>query len=205
MTFALAMVTPRLAFVAADRRYSGAAGIKNFEGTKLVRLDTSDGHGVITYAGVGARVASRPFEISEWIEKVLRGSNRTLDQSLRVIAEASFEQRLHQLADGHTFAYAGYIQVFLLDGFTVSRQATFARLNYCVIIVSMNKQDTVLTRKRRGPAPTGKGTLVGVRLQPDMLAGVDQFIAEHDGMSRPEGVRLIIRDWLAKNQVLRAE
>lgn len=29
-------------------------------------------------------------------------------------------------------------------------------------------------------AQTGKGTLVGVRLQPDVLAGVDQYAAEHD-------------------------
>jgi metal-responsive CopG/Arc/MetJ family transcriptional regulator len=69
----------------------------------------------------------------------------------------------------------------------------------------MNKQVTVLTRKRRGPAPTGKGTLVGVRLQPDMLAGVDQFIAEHDEISRPEAIRLIIRDWMTKHQVLKGE
>jgi metal-responsive CopG/Arc/MetJ family transcriptional regulator len=44
-----------------------------------------------------------------------------------------------------------------------------------------------------------------VRLQPDMLAGVDQFVAEHDGISRPEAVRLIIRDWMTKNQVLKSE
>ncbi|WP_245277802.1 hypothetical protein ACN2CC_20375 [Mesorhizobium muleiense] len=37
-----------------------------------------------------------------------------------------------------------------------------------------------------------------------MLAGVDQFVAEHD-VSRPEAVRLIIRDWLIRHQVLRAE
>ncbi|WP_425515258.1 ribbon-helix-helix domain-containing protein [Mesorhizobium silamurunense] len=43
-----------------------------------------------------------------------------------------------------------------------------------------------------------------VRLQPNMLAGVDQFVAEHD-VSRPEAVRLIIRDWLTRHQVLKAE
>nr|WP_280952820.1 ribbon-helix-helix protein, CopG family [Mesorhizobium sophorae] len=43
-----------------------------------------------------------------------------------------------------------------------------------------------------------------VRLQPDMLAGVDQFAAEHD-VSRPEAVRLIIRDWSIRYQVLKAE
>ncbi|WP_292529168.1 hypothetical protein [Mesorhizobium sp.] len=37
-----------------------------------------------------------------------------------------------------------------------------------------------------------------------MLAGVDQYVAEHD-VSRPEAVRLIIRDWLIRHQVLKAE
>jgi Ribbon-helix-helix protein, copG family len=69
----------------------------------------------------------------------------------------------------------------------------------------MPRQKTVVSKKRRGPAPTGKGAPVMVRLQPDMLAGVDQFVAERDGISRPEAVRLIIRDWMIKNQVLKSE
>ncbi|SIT53470.1 conserved hypothetical protein [Mesorhizobium prunaredense] len=68
----------------------------------------------------------------------------------------------------------------------------------------MPKQETVVSKKRRGPAPTGKGVPIMVLLQPDMLAGVDQFVAEHD-VSRPEAVRLIIRDWLIRHQVLKAE
>jgi metal-responsive CopG/Arc/MetJ family transcriptional regulator len=68
----------------------------------------------------------------------------------------------------------------------------------------MGKQETVIPQKR-GPKPTGKGTPIQVRLQPDMLAGVDQFIAEHDDISRPEAVRLIIRDWMTKHQVLKGE
>jgi metal-responsive CopG/Arc/MetJ family transcriptional regulator len=58
--------------------------------------------------------------------------------------------------------------------------------------------------QKRGRPAIGKGTPVQVRLQPDMLAGVDQFVAEHD-VSRPEAVRLIIRDWLIRHQVLKAE
>ena len=51
----------------------------------------------------------------------------------------------------------------------------------------MAKQ-TVITRKRRRPAPTGKGTLVGVRLQPSQLAAVDDWIEKQDApMTRPEG------------------
>jgi hypothetical protein len=58
----------------------------------------------------------------------------------------------------------------------------------------MVKQATVLTKKRKGPAPTGKGTLVGVRLQPDDLELLDLWIAtNHPGASRPEGVRQILQ------------
>ena len=33
--------------------------------------------------------------------------------------------------------------------------------------------------ERRGPPPTGKGTLIGVRVQPDDLAALDAWIADH--------------------------
>jgi hypothetical protein len=55
------------------------------------------------------------------------------------------------------------------------------------------KRQTVITKKRRGPAPTGKGTLVGVRLQPDRLAAVDAWIAKQaTRMTRPEAIRAML-------------
>ncbi len=64
----------------------------------------------------------------------------------------------------------------------------------------MAKQDTVITRKRRGPAPTGKGTLVGVRLQPDMLAALDRFTENQEtGLTRPEAIRAILGKALKLN------
>ncbi|MER9316977.1 hypothetical protein NKI31_15970 [Mesorhizobium sp. M0659] len=109
MTFALAMVTARVAFVGADRLYSGVDSMKSFAATKMARLETADGHGFITYAGAGARSGSKPFEVSEWIEGVLRGANRTLDQTLREIAAAAEEQGFDKHAPGHTFGYVGFI------------------------------------------------------------------------------------------------
>jgi hypothetical protein len=45
-------------------------------------------------------------------------------------------------------------------------------------------------KKKRGPAPTGKGTLVGVRLQPPELALLDDWIAKQEiPPSRPEAIR----------------
>jgi hypothetical protein len=62
---------------------------------------------------------------------------------------------------------------------------------------------TVLSqkRKKRGPAPTGKGELIGVRLQPAALSAVDAWIAgQDDHPSRPEAIRrLVERGLLAKD------
>lgn len=58
----------------------------------------------------------------------------------------------------------------------------------------MSGQETLSTRKRRGPAPTGKGVPVGVRLQPDDLAALDAWIAaQADAPSRPEAARRLLR------------
>jgi hypothetical protein len=56
------------------------------------------------------------------------------------------------------------------------------------------KRQTVITQKRRGPPATGKGTLVGVRLQPDDLEAVDSWIAKQDDApTRPEAIRTLLR------------
>jgi len=52
----------------------------------------------------------------------------------------------------------------------------------------------VLAKKRRGPAPTGKGQQVVVRLQPDDLDLLDLWIqATEPGLNRPEALRRILR------------
>ncbi|RFC66729.1 hypothetical protein DY251_14400 [Mesorhizobium denitrificans] len=67
----------------------------------------------------------------------------------------------------------------------------------------MTKSTTVISRKR-GPAATGKGIPILVRLQPDMLAGLDQYASEHE-ITRPEAVRLIIKDWMGKHLVIKGK
>lgn len=58
-----------------------------------------------------------------------------------------------------------------------------------------DQEKTVLTRKgKRGPAPTGRGTLIGVRLQPDLLAWVDAERAKIEPEpTRPEFIRQLIQ------------
>lgn len=47
--------------------------------------------------------------------------------------------------------------------------------------------------KKRGPAPTGKGVPVQVRLQPFQLAALDTWIAKQDKpVTRPEAIRAMM-------------
>ncbi len=60
------------------------------------------------------------------------------------------------------------------------------------------KRKTVITKKRRGPLPTGKGLLIGVRLHPREVAALEIWIAEQDhSPSRPEAIRRLIELGLA--------
>ena len=71
--------------------------------------------------------------------------------------------------------------------------ANFLPVRLCANTVSMASQETVQTRKRRGPKPTGKGVNVGVRLQPDQLAKVDQWRERQDDTpTRPEAIRRLV-------------
>ena len=56
----------------------------------------------------------------------------------------------------------------------------------------MAKQ-TVQPKKRRGPAPTGKGLPVQVRLQPAQLEALDAWIAKQSRpLTRPEAIRAMM-------------
>src|SRR5205823_5244881 len=56
-------------------------------------------------------------------------------------------------------------------------------------------------KKKRGPPATGKGILIGVRLQPPELSNVDAWIATLDDVpSRPEAIRRLIELGLAAPQ-----
>lgn len=54
------------------------------------------------------------------------------------------------------------------------------------------------TTKSRGRPATGRGTPIQVRVQPDLLADLDTWIAEQRDpkLSRPEAIRLLLADSL---------
>ena len=58
----------------------------------------------------------------------------------------------------------------------------------------MAKSIRVITKKARGrPVTTGKGTLIGVRLQPSHLKALDAWIAQQDApLTRPEAIRAMM-------------
>jgi hypothetical protein len=55
-------------------------------------------------------------------------------------------------------------------------------------------QETLISRKRRGPLPTGHGTPIVVRVQPEQLAVLDTWIAAQPDPkpSRPEAIRRLL-------------
>ncbi len=54
-------------------------------------------------------------------------------------------------------------------------------------------RQSVISRKRRGPPPTGKGAPILVRLQPSLLATLDVWISQQDvSFTRPEAIRRLI-------------
>jgi hypothetical protein len=65
------------------------------------------------------------------------------------------------------------------------------------IRVSMARQ-SVISRKKRGPPPTGKGVPILVRLQPPLLANLEVWISKQDApFTRPEAIRRLIEFALA--------
>ena len=57
-------------------------------------------------------------------------------------------------------------------------------------------------RQKPGPKPTGKGELIGVRLLPDLLAGLDKHVAATGAESRPAAVRQVLVDFLKRKGLI---
>jgi hypothetical protein len=55
------------------------------------------------------------------------------------------------------------------------------------------RRQSVISQKKRGPPPTGKGTPILVRVQPALLANLDAWITTQKiSVSRPEAIRQLI-------------
>jgi hypothetical protein len=60
--------------------------------------------------------------------------------------------------------------------------------------IIMARQTVITRKKKRGPAATGKGVLIGVRLQPPALAALDALIdtRPEPKPTRPEAIRQVL-------------
>lgn len=82
---------------------------------------------------------------------------------------------------------------------------TLATRYFCGTSVFMSSQSLV-PKKKRGPAATGKGTQLQVRVHDPMLAALDAWVdAQPDPKpSRPEAIRALLREGLAEKGLLKA-
>lgn len=66
----------------------------------------------------------------------------------------------------------------------------------------MGRQSLITQKKKRGPPATGKGELLGVRMQPPQLAALDAWIvAQADAPSRPEAIRRLVEKALRPTDI----
>jgi uncharacterized protein (DUF4415 family) len=63
-------------------------------------------------------------------------------------------------------------------------------------------EKTITEKRKRGRPATGLGELIGVRIQPDLLARVDEYrLAQNPEQTRPEAIRALLDEALAENGI----
>ena len=68
------------------------------------------------------------------------------------------------------------------------------------------KKKTPISKKRRGPAPTGVGKAQLVRIHDKQLAEIDAWVGhQHEAISRPEAIRRLVEIGLGSVKVARAQ
>src|SRR4051812_29706931 len=86
MTLVFGAMSKHTIWLMADRRLSKRGRTPQDDARKVLFLETIDGVAILGYAGLGA--TARGTEPSDWMSRVLRGRNWTLEQSLGAIADA---------------------------------------------------------------------------------------------------------------------
>lgn len=112
MTFVLGAVSPKSAWLVADRRLSSRGRAVSDSANKIMVLETTDGLALLAYAGIGRTVGRT--EPSEWMARVLRGINAPLEQSLSILRDAVVKRLPKHLAGtplefpSHTIIAVGF-------------------------------------------------------------------------------------------------
>ena len=66
----------------------------------------------------------------------------------------------------------------------------------------MISQMKKVERKKPGPKPTGKGQLLAVRLQPDLMAALDKHQEATGAGSRAAAIRQVLADFFRRKGLL---
>jgi hypothetical protein len=98
MTFVLSVIGRDTLWVVADRRLSYDDGRHpDDDAVKIMVLETTDGRGLLAYAGLGA--TPKGTQPSEWMSAVLRGrGGMTFDQALDALSDAATRELPKHLA-----------------------------------------------------------------------------------------------------------
>lgn len=111
MTFNLSLLTPEFAICATDRRLTTPAGkIVTERSNKLTLIEFADGHGFITYTGIGSDLRRRTP--SDWIADIPDLGRLTVDDAAAAI-KADADRRLREIARRgfdvrHSFVVGGF-------------------------------------------------------------------------------------------------
>jgi hypothetical protein len=71
-------------------------------------------------------------------------------------------------------------------------------LNFSKFDIRVMGRQSVISRKKRGPPPTGKGVPILVRIRPPLLRTLDEWIGNQEvSITRPQAIRRLIEIALA--------
>jgi hypothetical protein len=114
MTFVLSVIGRDTLWVVADRRLSYDDGRHpDDDAVKIMVLETTDGRGLLAYAGLGA--TPKGTQPSEWMSAVLRGrGGMTFDQALGALSDAATRELPKHLAllpgGGHFIVVPAFVR-----------------------------------------------------------------------------------------------
>ncbi|MFQ8431825.1 hypothetical protein [Amaricoccus sp. W119] len=86
MTLVLSVSTKHAIWTMADRRLTGPSGPSAGLATKILRSETSNSKGLISYCGIGSK---NDIEVSDWIKRALRGPSLNYVESINRICSAA--------------------------------------------------------------------------------------------------------------------
>jgi hypothetical protein len=113
MTLVVTVNGPETIWVLTDRRISYRYLPQKEDSQKIMFLETSDAMAFLGYSGLGSTVHGT--EPADWMNRVLRGRNLPLEQSLGVLAEAMKKQFPARMIEAEIPGHQVLIPAFVGD------------------------------------------------------------------------------------------